>query len=71
MSQQPLSRRARYRIDTREEAKEIALRQLAEGGIGAVSLNAIGKEMAKPPEVPPNASEADILIIEGYDGAQP
>ncbi len=45
MSQQPLSRRARYRAETYEEAKEIALRQLAEGGIGAVSLNAIGKEM--------------------------
>jgi AcrR family transcriptional regulator len=45
MSQQPLSRRARYRAETHEEAKAIALRQLAEGGIGAVSLNAIGKEM--------------------------
>src|SRR3954470_18525574 len=45
MSQQPLSRRARYRAETHEEVKEIALRQLAEGGIGAVSLDAIGKEM--------------------------
>ena len=45
MSQQPLSRRARYRAATHAEAKEIALRQLAEGGISAVSLNAIGKEM--------------------------
>jgi len=45
MGEQPLSRRARYRAETHEEAKEIALRQLAEGGIGAVSLNAIGKEM--------------------------
>jgi len=45
VSEQPLSRRARYRAATREEAKDIALRQLAEGGIGAVSLNAIGKEM--------------------------
>jgi len=45
MVEQPLSRRARYHATTREEAKEIALRQLAEGGIGAVSLNAIGKEM--------------------------
>ncbi len=45
MIEQPLSRRARYRAATREEAKDIALRQLAEGGTGAVSLNAIGKEM--------------------------
>jgi len=42
---QPLSRRARYRVATREEAKGIALRQLAAGGGEAVSLNAIGKEM--------------------------
>jgi len=45
MDGQPLSRRARYRAATREEAKEIALRQLAAGGGEAVSLNAIGKEM--------------------------
>ncbi len=45
MIEQPLSRRARYRAATREEAKDIALRQLAEGGTDAVSLNAIGKEM--------------------------
>jgi len=45
MDGQTLSRRARYRAETREEAKEIALRQLAAGGIEAVSLNAIGKEM--------------------------
>src|SRR5688572_4617433 len=45
MAEQPLSRRARYRAEAHEEAKEIALRQLAEGGISAISLNAIGKEM--------------------------
>ena len=45
MIEQPLSRRARYRAATREEAKEIALRQLASGGPEAISLNAIGKEM--------------------------
>lgn len=45
MNEQPLNRRARYRIETQAEVKEIALRQLAEGGIGAVSLMAIGKEM--------------------------
>lgn len=44
IEQQP-SRRARYRAATREEAKEIALRQLASGGPEAISLNAIGKEM--------------------------
>lgn len=45
MGTQMLSRRDRYRTATREEAKGIALRQLAEGGTGALSLNAIGKEM--------------------------
>lgn len=38
-------RRARLHAATREEAKAIALRQLAEGGIAALSLNAIGREM--------------------------
>ncbi len=38
-------RRARYHAATREEVKAIALRQLAAGGIAALSLNAIGKEM--------------------------
>lgn len=38
-------RRARLHAATRDEAKAVALRQLAEGGIAAVSLNAIGKEM--------------------------
>lgn len=38
-------RRARLHAATREEAKGIALRQLAEGGIAALSLNAIGREM--------------------------
>jgi len=45
MNGQSLSRRARYRAETRAEAKGIALRQLAAGGGEAVSLNAIGKEM--------------------------
>lgn len=71
MSKEPLSRRARYRIDTREEAKEIALRQLAEGGIGAVSLNAIGKEMGLtgPALYRYFASRDDLLnglIIDAY-----
>ena len=39
------SRRARYREQTREEAKRIALRQLAEAGTGALSLNAVAGEL--------------------------
>jgi AcrR family transcriptional regulator len=38
-------RRARLHAATREEAKTIALQQLAQGGIAALSLNAIGREM--------------------------
>ena len=45
MSGETPGRRARYRAETREEAKAIALRQLAEGGSGTVSLNAIAREM--------------------------
>ncbi|PRY02299.1 TetR/AcrR family transcriptional regulator [Allonocardiopsis opalescens] len=37
--------RARYRERTRAEIKEIALRQLAEGGIGSVALTRIAKEL--------------------------
>lgn len=39
------SPRARYREQTRAEIKEIALRQLAEGGTGAVALTRIAKEV--------------------------
>lgn len=71
MNNEPLGRRARYRVATREEAKEIALRQLAEGGIGAVSLNAIGKEMGitGPALYRYFASRDDLLsglIIDAY-----
>jgi AcrR family transcriptional regulator len=38
-------RRARYREQTREEAKEVALRQLAESGAAGLSLNAIAREI--------------------------
>jgi len=38
-------RRERYRRETREEAKEIALAQLAEAGIHGISLNAIAKAL--------------------------
>ncbi|WP_406094055.1 TetR/AcrR family transcriptional regulator [Streptomyces sp. NBC_01013] len=37
--------RARYREQTRAEIKEIALRQLAQGGIAAVALTRIAKEL--------------------------
>jgi len=71
MGEQPLSRRARYRAETHEEVKEIALRQLAEGGIGAVSLNAIGKEMGiTGPALYRYFASRDALlsslIIDGY-----
>ncbi|MGP4007064.1 TetR/AcrR family transcriptional regulator [Streptomyces sp. 4N124] len=39
------SPRARYREQTRAEIKEIALRQLADGGTGAVALTRIAKEV--------------------------
>ncbi|MEU1516372.1 TetR/AcrR family transcriptional regulator [Streptomyces sp. NPDC005811] len=39
------SPRARYREQTRAEIKDIALRQLAEGGTGAVALTRIAKEV--------------------------
>ena len=45
MMPEQLSRRARYRRQTTEEAKQIALRQLAESGPRGISLNAIAKEM--------------------------
>jgi AcrR family transcriptional regulator len=40
-----VDRRERYREQTRDEAKRIALRQLAEGGTGALSLNGIAREI--------------------------
>jgi AcrR family transcriptional regulator len=41
----PPDRRARYREQTRDEAKRVALRQLAEAGSAGLSLNAIAKEI--------------------------
>jgi len=46
MSEQTLSRRELYRERTREEIITIALRQIVEGGVEALSMNAISKEMA-------------------------
>ncbi|MGW4564722.1 TetR/AcrR family transcriptional regulator [Streptomyces sp. NPDC004561] len=45
MAAASLSPRARYREQTRAEIKEIALRQLAEGGTAAVALTRIAKEV--------------------------
>lgn len=42
---QPVSRRERYRQETREEIKERALRQLSAQGAGGLSLNALAREM--------------------------
>lgn len=39
------SRRERFRAQTRDEAKRLALGQLADAGPGALSLNAIAREM--------------------------
>lgn len=40
-----MDRRQRYREETRQEAKRIALEQLAADGIAGISVNAIGKRM--------------------------
>ncbi len=40
-----MDRRQRYREETRQEAKRIALEQLAEDGVTGISVNAIGKRM--------------------------
>jgi AcrR family transcriptional regulator len=45
MSGPAVSRRERLRRQTIEEARRIALRQLAEVGTGGISLNAIAREM--------------------------
>jgi AcrR family transcriptional regulator len=45
MSAPTLSRRERLRLQTLDEIKQHALAQVAEGGGGALSLNAIGKAM--------------------------
>jgi AcrR family transcriptional regulator len=40
-----VDRRQKYREETRQEAKRIALEQLAEDGVAGISVNAIGKRM--------------------------
>ena len=46
MAEQTMSRRELYREQTRDEIISIALRQIADGGVEALSLNAIAKQMA-------------------------
>jgi AcrR family transcriptional regulator len=45
MSGPTVSRRERLRLQTIQDARRIALRQLAEVGAGAISLNAIAREL--------------------------
>jgi AcrR family transcriptional regulator len=45
MSAKPLSRRERYRAETVREIRQIAMRQIEEGGVEALSLKAIAEEM--------------------------
>ncbi|MDH2426613.1 TetR/AcrR family transcriptional regulator [Sphaerisporangium sp. TRM90804] len=64
--------RARYREQTRGEIKEIALRQLAEGGIGAIALTRIAKDLglSGPALYRYFASRDDLLsalILDAYD----
>jgi AcrR family transcriptional regulator len=66
--------RARYREQTRGEIKEIALRQLAEGGISSVALTRIAKELglSGPALYRYFASRDDLLnalIRDAYDDA--
>lgn len=45
MAERLLSRRERYRQETLAEIRQLAMRQIAQGGTGALSLNAIAKTM--------------------------
>lgn len=45
MAPAPVSRRERHRVETREEAKRLALGQLAESGPCALSLTGIARQM--------------------------
>lgn len=65
------NRRERYREQTRDEAKRIALEQLAHGGQEALSLNAIAREMGMsgPALYRYFANRHDLLtalIVDGY-----
>ncbi|MYW11914.1 TetR family transcriptional regulator [Streptomyces sp. SID2563] len=66
--------RARYREQTRSEIKEVALRQLAEGGVGALALTRIAKALglSGPALYRYFANRDDLLsalIRDAYDDA--
>ncbi|THA71002.1 TetR/AcrR family transcriptional regulator [Streptomyces sp. A0958] len=66
--------RARYREQTRAEIKEVALRQLADGGVAALALTRIAREMglSGPALYRYFASRDDLLsalIRDAYDDA--
>ncbi|MFB8206361.1 TetR/AcrR family transcriptional regulator [Streptomyces sp. NPDC056010] len=66
--------RARYREQTRAEIKEVALRQLAEGGVGALALTRIAKALglSGPALYRYFANRDDLLsalIRDAYDDA--
>ncbi|MEN8654441.1 TetR/AcrR family transcriptional regulator [Streptomyces sp. 21So2-11] len=74
MVQAPQGPRARYREQTRTEIKDAALRQLADGGVGALALTRIAKEMglSGPALYRYFASRDDLLnalIRDAYDDA--
>lgn len=63
--------RERYRAQVRQEVKEVALRQLAEAGPGALSISAIGKQLgvSGPALYRYFASRDDLLtelVIDAY-----
>jgi AcrR family transcriptional regulator len=67
-----VNRRERYREQTREEVKELALAQLAEAGAAGLSLNAIAKRMGLTgPALYRYFASRDALLAEligdGYD----
>lgn len=69
---QVANRRERYREQTREEAKQVALRQLAEAGTGGLSLNAIAREIGlSGPALYRYFANRDALltslILDGFD----
>ena len=74
MAAQTRSPRERYREQTRAEIKEIAVRQLAEGGVGSVALLRIAKEigMSGPALYRYFASRDELLaelVVDAYTDA--
>ncbi|MCX4768325.1 TetR/AcrR family transcriptional regulator [Streptomyces sp. NBC_01260] len=74
MAEAQLGPRARYREQTRAEIKESALRQLADGGVAALALTRIAKDMglSGPALYRYFASRDDLLnalIRDAYDDA--